>query len=250
MIFLDEIANLSLAQQAKLLRVLQEREVRRVGEEAVRRLDIQVIAATNRDLRSEIRNGRFRRDLYYRLKAIEMRVPPLRERREDIILLAEWFLAKRVESEGLSKMLTAAARQCLLEYTYPGNVRELKNAIESAYYLAKDRWIDVSDLPAEFQASVGYQGDVDDPQTLFELVKEGKGTFEELIKRPFLERRITSSTVKQIIKSALRESCGRYKAAFKKLQICERDYGVTMVFLKRHNCYLDFRPFRRRVLSS
>lgn len=138
-IFLDEITSLPLAAQGKLLRVLQEREVERVGDVRVRKVDVRVVAAANRDLRAEVRAGRFREDLFFRLNVFPIEIPPLRERREDIPLLVNVFV-KRV-TERLGKPisgLTARANEALWAYDWPGNVRELENMIERAVILADD----------------------------------------------------------------------------------------------------------------
>ena len=136
-VFLDEIGELPLAQQTKLLRVLEEREIRRVGETKPRKVDVRVIAATNRSLPVEVQAGTFRKDLYFRLSVLELRVPPLRERIEDIPLLAEQFLASLAERGGRAKpALARHAIWALKTYPWPGNVRELRNVLEKAVALA------------------------------------------------------------------------------------------------------------------
>jgi DNA-binding NtrC family response regulator len=149
-IFLDEIGELPLAMQAKLLRVLQEREVRAVGATSVEHIDVRVVAATNRDLRSALVDKTFREDLFYRLAVIEIVVPPLRDRPADIVPLAEHFLARAAgagEGRTVSGLSKAAAR-LLLGYPWPGNVRELQSAIERAVALCDGPWIGPDDLPA------------------------------------------------------------------------------------------------------
>lgn len=149
-LFLDEIGEISPQMQVKLLRVLQEKEVRRVGENRNRPVDARVLAATNRDLLSEVHAARFRQDLYYRLRVIEIRVPPLRERREDVLPLARRFVTDASHRMGRKIAgLTPAAAGQLVKYDWPGNVRELENAIERAVVLAKDSRIDAEDLPEE-----------------------------------------------------------------------------------------------------
>jgi transcriptional regulator with PAS, ATPase and Fis domain len=149
-LLLDEIGEVPPAMQVKLLRVLQEREVRRVGESRTRRIDVRVLAATNRDLASEVATGRFRQDLFYRLRVIEIRVPPLRERRDDILPLARAFLVAAAErAHRAVGALTPQAANQLLRYRWPGNVRELENAIEHAVVLATGSDVDVRDLPEE-----------------------------------------------------------------------------------------------------
>ncbi len=135
-ILLDEVTEISGGLQAKLLRVLQERQIDRVGSKAPIPVDFRVIATTNRDIESHIRDGAFRRDLYFRLNVIPIKVPPLRSRREDIIPLASHFIAKIAHREGMGeKSLTQSAKDALMSYSWPGNVRELENAIERAMIL-------------------------------------------------------------------------------------------------------------------
>jgi transcriptional regulator with PAS, ATPase and Fis domain len=148
-VFLDEVGDVSSAMQSKLLRVLQEREIVRIGENRPRKVDIRVIAATNKDIKQAIQNGRFREDLYYRLGVIELEVPPLRKRPEDIISLARHLVEKTAVRLGMTRLrLDATTLDCLSAYVWPGNVRELENAIERAAVLCKDGVIHLEDLPA------------------------------------------------------------------------------------------------------
>jgi DNA-binding NtrC family response regulator len=151
-LFLDEIGEMSPELQAKFLRVLQEREFRRVGGTCVRKADVRVVAATHRDLGRAVPEGRFREDLYYRLNVISIRVPPLRERPEDVPALLEHFLQKHVgEAARPGLTFSDRARQLLLRYDWPGNVRELSNAVERCVVLAEGDPIDVADLPEEIR---------------------------------------------------------------------------------------------------
>ena len=137
-VFLDEIGDVSSATQSKLLRVLQEKEIVRVGESAPRHIDVRVVAATNRDTEQDVREGRFREDLLYRLRVIEIEVPPLRERIEDVLPLTRYFVerfAKRLDIPRLQ--LDARCVDILQDYSWPGNVRELENAIERAAVLSE-----------------------------------------------------------------------------------------------------------------
>lgn len=150
-IFLDEIGDMSLRTQAKVLRVLQEGEVEPVGSAAVTTVDVRVIAATNKDLVEEIRNNRFREDLFYRLNVIPIRTPPLRERREDIPLLAEHFAHEFSQEHNYKpKSFTPAATKALQEASWRGNVRELRNLIERLVIMTPNDSIDIGDLPSEF----------------------------------------------------------------------------------------------------
>lgn len=154
-LLLDEIGEVPPPMQVKLLRALQERQIRRVGENRNRPVSARVIAATNRDLVKEIRAARFREDLYYRLRVVEIEIPPLRERREDILPLARAFVADTAARTGrkVSGFTPAAAHQ-LLRYGWPGNVRELENAIERAVVLTRRSRIDLDDLPPEVGLAV------------------------------------------------------------------------------------------------
>ena len=150
-IFLDEIGDMSLRTQAKVLRVLQEGEVEPVGAATVVKVDVRVIAATNKDLTEEIRNGRFREDLFYRLNVIPIRTPPLRERKDDIPVLAQHFAALfSAEYNKHPKKFTPAALKALQDAAWRGNVRELRNMIERLVIMIPADTIDIGDLPAEF----------------------------------------------------------------------------------------------------
>lgn len=147
-LFLDEVSEMSLAMQAKLLRVLQEREITRVGGEETIKVDVRVITATNKDLMQEIEVGRFREDLFYRLNVVTLNVPPLRERKEDIPLLAQHFLMVFAEKNHKKiKGLTPQAMDRLLKYEWPGNIRELMNAVERGVVLSRSEYLDEHDLP-------------------------------------------------------------------------------------------------------
>jgi Nif-specific regulatory protein len=155
-LFLDEVGEMAPALQAKLLRVLQEREFERVGGTRTLRADVRVIAATNRDLQQAVRDSGFRHDLYYRLNVIAIRTPPLRERREDIVPLANHFAARFGARSGrVLAGISPGARAALLKYEWPGNVRELENAIERAVVLGCGDWIVPEDLPEDLAEAGG-----------------------------------------------------------------------------------------------
>jgi two-component system response regulator HydG len=173
-LLLDEVGEVSPGMQVKLLRALQEREIRRVGENKSRRVDVRIVAATNRDLAHGVAGGAFRQDLYYRLKVVELHVPPLRERRDDILPLARVLLgeaALRMKRK-ISALAPGAVDQ-LLRYAWPGNVRELENTMERAVALARGNRVELEDLPEEirqaFPMPVATQGAV---RPLDEVEKE------------------------------------------------------------------------------
>jgi len=161
-IFLDEIGELPLELQAKLLRVLQEKQVRPVGSNQQVKVDVRVIAATNRDLETAYKDGSFRKDLYFRLNVVTVHLPALRERRADIPMLAHWFIDRYAPGSGLR--MTNSAMKCMLDYDWPGNVRELENCIERAIALGGHNPIDVSDLPPPI-AALGFESALSRPST-------------------------------------------------------------------------------------
>ena len=172
-LLLDEIGDVPPAMQVKLLRVLQEREVRRVGENRARTINARVLAATNRDLLADVHGARFRQDLYYRLRVVEVVVPPLRERREDILPLARQLLAGASRRFGKKvPALTPDAANLLLQYTWPGNVRELENALERAVALARSDRIGVDDLPPEVGSAPPTSRDAGEVRTLAEVERD------------------------------------------------------------------------------
>jgi two-component system response regulator HydG len=151
-IFLDEIGDISPLIQLKLLRVLQEKEIEPVGSSQTQKVDVRVLAATNKDLRSMVREGQFRQDLYYRLRVFQIDLPPLREHKEDIPLLVESFMERFNRQTGKSiRSISDEVRQCFMDYCWPGNVRELENTIEHAYVTCQGNEIGLFDLPPELR---------------------------------------------------------------------------------------------------
>jgi transcriptional regulator with PAS, ATPase and Fis domain len=183
-LFLDEFCELSPALQAKLLRTLEEGAVRRLGGRKPLPFDVRFVASTNRDIREEIRLGRFRQDLFFRINVIEIRVPPLRERREDIPLLVAHFLEEGSKGSGKAiEGITPEAMERLTQYDWPGNVRELKNAMERALAYATGPFIAVQDLPeAILMATVR--------QERFSNYREWKEKTLEQLEKEFLEKSI------------------------------------------------------------
>jgi len=146
-LFLDEIGDLSLKLQAKLLRVIQEKQVERLGSDHSIKVDVRILAATNKDLEKEVQEGRFREDLFFRLNVIPIKLPPLRERKEDIPLLTQFFLKRICEREGIEeKKFTSQAIKALLNYPWPGNIRELENFVERVVILSENNIIGIEDL--------------------------------------------------------------------------------------------------------
>jgi len=158
-LFLDEISELYPELQVKLLRVLEDRRIMRVGGSELLEVDFRLVAATNKDLEREIAESRFREDLYYRLKVVTLRIPPLRERREDIPIIAEHYLRAFCKEHGREpKRFTSEAVAAIEDYPWPGNVRELKNAMESMVVFHRGEEVEPADLPAEIRAVLGVEG--------------------------------------------------------------------------------------------
>lgn len=152
-LFLDEIADLPLESQVQLLRVIQEQEITRIGSNNPIPIDVRIIAATNKNFQNEISRGKFREDLYYRLNVIPIKLPSLNERREDIPLLAEYFIKRCSKKHFKGPFhITKEAMEILQNYNWPGNIRELQNAIEFAVHFTKDSMIDANDLPENILA--------------------------------------------------------------------------------------------------
>jgi two-component system nitrogen regulation response regulator NtrX len=185
-IFLDEIGDMRLKAQSKTLRILQEQRFERVGGSRTIKVDVRVIAATNKDLETEIQKGRFREDLFFRLNVIPIRVPALRERSEDIGELAHVFIRDFcLQANVEPKELTQDALGILQRYEWPGNVRELKNLIERLMIMTPGRLIQAKDLPAPFNRSGDIKGSFD-AALLYDTLRQAKGEFE----RAYLERKL------------------------------------------------------------
>jgi Nif-specific regulatory protein len=248
-IFLDEISNLSMRLQRKLLRVLQEREIRRIGDSQNRKINVRIIAASNKNIRNEVIADRFRKDLYFRLNAMEIHVPALRDREGDIPFLLESFLIQIAEREnGIIKRLSENSRKSLEKYSYPGNVRELRNIIEGAYYSSREEMIQLNDLPEylnEEESNFILRDEGKNALDCYKRIAGGLSSFEDTIKLPFLKRQISASYVRKIIHYALQNSNGKYKQAFKLLGISDQKYAVMLQFLKRNKCCHDYRSYRR-----
>ncbi len=204
-LFLDEVSEMSVGMQVKLLRVLQERELTRVGGEEVLRVDVRLIAATNRDLLKEVGAGRFREDLFYRLNVVTLNVPPLRDRPEDIPLLAQEFLVQFAEKNRKAiKGFTPQAMDRLLRYPWPGNVRELMNSVERGVVLSRGEYLDETELslllpgvapaPAETPApsapgSEGHSLEIVERETILKALDAVRGNKSEAARRLGITRR-------------------------------------------------------------
>ncbi|NOY06119.1 MAG: sigma-54-dependent Fis family transcriptional regulator [Chlorobi bacterium] len=197
-IFLDEIGEMPIATQVKLLRVLESGEFMRVGSSMAMHVDVRVIAATNRDLEAAVRERAFRQDLYYRLRSINIRIPPLRHRRGDIPLLVEKFLEELADKGGKDITITYDAMMELMEYSWPGNVRELKNVIESLVVLERGKMIDAGTIAKYIHRNPVITDDHNLPVHVPE--KSSEQVERELILRALLELRADMQEIKNLVR--------------------------------------------------
>jgi DNA-binding NtrC family response regulator len=185
-LFLDEIGDLALDLQSKILRALQEHEIERVGGEKPIQLDLRIICATNRDLQTRVKEGKFREDLYWRLKVVPVELPPLRERREDIRDLAQHFFSRIAAEHGRStQSLSDGALQLLQRYLWPGNIRELENVIERITVVCDSEVIEESDLPYDFALAAAA---AEEPQSDTQTLEQAILAFEKSYLRKALKR--------------------------------------------------------------
>jgi transcriptional regulator with PAS, ATPase and Fis domain len=246
-IFLDEISNTSSGLQAKLLRVIQEREVRRIGETKGRSIDVRLIAATNTNLDMLVQQRQFRQDLLFRLKVLHIRIPSLRERITDVPQLAETFVAKLNASHGQKKHVTTAFLDHLGTLNYPGNVRELQNLVERAYFSAKGSTINT--VPTDHKSSAApHTSTSDDVHSWFRELTAGRQDFWSTVHDRYKRRDIPREKVVALVDMGLRSSRGNYKSMASLFQVKEDEYRRFMDFLRRSQCLLDFRPYRKLPL--
>ena len=268
-LFLDELGEMSLRMQAVLLRFAETGEIQPIGSDAVTgRTDVRLITATNRDLRKQIENGLFREDLYYRLNVIQISVPPLRERSEDVLLLVRYYLQRASESHRLPlPELTVEAEQALLAYAWPGNIRELKNMTERVVVRASDRPILREQLPREVlgerQTTVSVPV-VPEPgldsskhgqsarqpvraseaaDRLWQRLMAGED-FWAVVHQPFKAHELTRDDLAALIDRGLQHTRGSYRALLATFGLPTSDYKRFHAFLYQQNCNLPVGPYR------
>jgi transcriptional regulator with PAS, ATPase and Fis domain len=251
-VFLDEIGEMTLRMQGLLLRFLETGELQKVGADGGGRIvNVRVLAATNRNLRQMITEGTFREDLYFRLNVIHLTIPPLRDRRVDIALLAEHFLSTFNTANGAGiPEISPAAMKVLVEYAWPGNVRELENVIERLAVTIRNHAVDVEDLPLEIRA---YDRTTSRPRRerrrtvaddLYKRLVVEKEPFWTSVYPLFIEREITRSDVREVIRRGLEEARGNYKIVVRLFNMEAADYKRFLNFLRKHDCQLPFKEYR------
>jgi DNA-binding NtrC family response regulator len=266
-LFLDELGEMSLAMQAMLLRFSETGEIQTVGMDAPGgRADVRLITATNRDLREQIAAGEFREDLYYRLNVIHIRIPPLRERGHDVVLLFRHFLRKASEAHRLPPPdLTSDAEQLVLNHSWPGNVRELRNVTERIALRDTNRPISPADLPVELRGGdrsttvttaqvPGQESSHEQPhgqpiaQHLWDKLMTG-GDFWDVVQKPFRAHEITRAELAALIDRGLHETRGSYRALVRLFNLPPSDYKRFHAFLYQQNCNLPVGPYRTGIGS-
>jgi transcriptional regulator with GAF, ATPase, and Fis domain len=259
-LFLDELGEMSLRMQALLLRFAETGEIQRVGSERIEgRVNVRIIAATNRNLQERIASKEFREDLYYRLNVIRLAIPPLRDRGDDTGTLLTHYLREIARQHGVEPpAFTPEALELLLAYKWPGNVRELKNVIERIVVRQNKRGgdITVEELPCEvLDASTFGRGRTEttaraavDVKSRVELlwdrmVSDGE-SFWTVVYPAFIDRELTKTDLRQMIKAGLQRTQGSYRKLVELFRMAPADYKRFLAFLYQHDCHLPFHGFR------
>ena len=246
-LFLDEVGEMSLRMQAALLRFLENGEIQTIGERA-QHVDVRLIAATNRDLGQRVASGDFREDLLYRLRVIEIKVPALRDRRDDIPALIDYFLGRAHRQLAISP----EAQEALIKHRWPGNVRELQNIIEQAIWLARGSTITLEDLPEPIRnptprVTPQHERRRQVSDQLYEALVAGQYSFWDHVHPLFLDRDLTRHDIREMVKRGLRETKGNYRAVLRLFGMPDSDYHRFHNFLTAHACKVDFRNYRTGV---
>src|SRR5688572_5138181 len=250
--FLDEIREMTFRMQGPLLRFLETGELQKVGaDRVVGRVDVRVIAATNRNLREMIGQGTFREDLFYRLNVIHLVVPPLRDRRDDIPGLANHFL-EHFSRRGsyLPREIAADAIDALVQYSWPGNVRELENVIERLAVTVARPAIVIEDLPAEIRArhTVSHRPKRERRRTvadeLYHRLIADRESFWTAVYPLYMQREITRGNVRDLVRKGLEEARGNYKIVARLFNMEQNDYKRFLNFLRKHDCQVPFKEYR------
>ena len=250
-VFLDEVGEMTTRMQAVLLRFLETGELQRVGTNRVQdRIDVRVIAATNRDLLAQVGSGGFREDLYYRLNVIRIYMPPLRERRDDIPALLDHFFTTYAAAHRMPRPETSeAAMEALTSYAWPGNIRELKNCAERIVIRCAGKVVTPRDLPSEILAGSPAPVSRDAsarPDAALEYVERlTRGeSFWSAVYPAFMRRDLTRETLRLIVSRGLRQTAGNYRLLVSAFNMPAGDYKRFLSFLRKYDCQVPFRAFR------
>ena len=250
-LFLDEVGEMSLRMQAMLLRFLENGEVQSVGDQVLRKVNVRVIAATNRNLSERVASSEFREDLLYRLSVVHLVIPPLRERPADVPELVAHFLKKG----GHNATFSAEAMRAMAQHRWPGNVRELQNVVEQAVWLAESDTIGLADLPQAVRTAgrnivARHERRRQLADNLFDALKGGNFTFWEHVHPLFLNRDLTRHDIRELVSRGLSATKGNYRALMNLFGMPPEDYHRFHNFLAAHDCRVDFRAFRNGGTAS
>ena len=255
-VFLDEVGEMTLRMQGLLLRFMEVGELQKVGSDSVmKRVNVRVIAATNRDLRQRVKEGQFREDLFYRLNVLHVTVPPLRERREDVPALLEHFLATFARHhETPPPRIAPDALGALIAYDWPGNVRELRNIVERLV-VSGHEFIRAEDLPMEIPTATRMRRVTPATprpvvDTLINQLLVERTSFWNTVYPLFMNRDITREDLRELIRRGLEATHGSYKIVVERFNMDAEDYKRFMSFLRKHDCQVAFQPFRRLGASE
>ncbi|MGE0703950.1 MAG: sigma 54-interacting transcriptional regulator [Vicinamibacterales bacterium] len=248
-VLLDEIGEITPRLQGLLLRFAEFGEVP-AGDGAGRAVDVRVVVATNRDLRTLIAQRQFREDLYYRLNVINIAVPPLRERRDDIEPLFQQFLLRAAAEAGRRpRTLSPESLEVVMEYAWPGNVRELENVAERLAVSTRGEIVQPIDLPPEVRGNRDTRRPSGDrpgmADELYRRLVEGRESFWTAVYPLFMQREITRSCVRDVVERGLTASRGNYKVVARIFNMEETDYKRFLNFLRKHDCQVPFKQYRR-----
>jgi transcriptional regulator with GAF, ATPase, and Fis domain len=254
-VFLDELGEMTPRMQSLLLRFLETGELQKVGADQIgQKVDVRVIAATNRDLQAMVRQGTFREDLFYRIRVIHLRVPPLRERPQDIPDLVEHFLARFTEGTSLiTRGISPAALERFVRHQWPGNVRELENVLERLVVTGQNPMIELDDLPPELLTQHQPPDVTAHAQTVADelyrrLTQEGK-CFWTTVYPLYMQREITRGNVRELVRKALEETRGSYRVVTRMFNMEDADYKRFLNFLRKHDCQIPYRSYRLQSLQ-
>ncbi|MEQ1730844.1 MAG: sigma 54-interacting transcriptional regulator [Vicinamibacterales bacterium] len=250
--FMDEVGEMTLRMQGLLLRFLETGEIQKIGsDDAVARVDVRVVASTNRNLRAMTADGSFREDLYYRLNVINLVVPPLRDRREDIGPLVAHFLDLFSKNDQcVVTGISDEAVDMLTAYNWPGNVRELQNVVERLVVTGRHAIVSPDDLPPEIRRPKvgGHAPKRERRRTvaddLYRKLLDEKESFWTAVYPLYLQRDITRANVRDLVRLGLEEARGNYKIVARIFNMEQREYKRFLNFLRKHDCQLPFKEFR------
>jgi two-component system, NtrC family, response regulator AtoC len=251
-VFLDEIGEMTLRMQGLLLRFLETGEIQKVGADRMGTpVDVRIVSSTNRNLRAMVSEGTFREDLLYRINVIHLTVPPLRERRDDIVPLVRYFLGRFTQSNGhVVHAISEEALAVLAEHQWAGNVRELQNVVERLVVTGRHEIVGLDDLPPEIRRPLARASRptrerrrtiADD---LYKQLIDERQSFWTTVYPLYMQREISRGNVRELVRKGLEEARGNYKIVVRLFNMEQREYKRFLNFLRKHDCQLPYKEYR------